>query len=105
MQTKLLSQLSPYLSSCPAYEPRGNAGIVMVHAAAGRENQVTPQGDLPNLDIPNKAEHTNGGGFSGSVSVEIPYGIDERTQESVPLSAICTIYMIITYILLITNSQ
>lgn len=90
MKYPLLTHLSQYLDTTPAYEPRGKGGLILT-IASDDDDDIEIEGELPELDIPHQEDGVNGGGFSGSETFEIPYGKNKKTGKKVELSAICTV--------------
>ena len=90
MKTRLLTHLSEYLETTPAYTPRGAMGSVVSAVSEGGSG-VEELPPLPAIIITNSESGVNGGGFGGSAAFVIPYGTNEETGERVPLTGICTV--------------
>ena len=92
MKTQLLTQLSKYLETTPAYEPRGEVGEVLSRLII-QGKEVVPDGSLPSYQSDNEHVTGNGGGFSDAYEFEVPYGKEKDTGKQVVLTAICTVTM------------
>lgn len=90
MTTQLIPQLAQYLKTTPSYTPSDKMGRIIT-IAAGDDDDIEIEGELPDLYIPNKEVGINGGGFIGSREFNIPFGRNKKTGKEVVLAAICTV--------------
>ena len=89
MKTRIIPQLSGYLNATPAYTPRGKVGRIL--SIVSEDDDIEIEGELPDLNILNRKEGVNGGGFSDEVPFEIPFGRNKKTGEQVVLTVNCTV--------------